>query len=75
MVVLIEMLPPGDYAVAIVHDENLNLQLDSNILGAPVEGYASSGKNPRYSSPKFESSKFSVGNNKVIKEIRLNYLF
>lgn len=75
MLVLIEMLPPGDYAVAIVHDENRNLQLDTNILGAPVEGYAASGKNSRYSSPKFESSKFRVGYDTITKEIRMNYLF
>jgi uncharacterized protein (DUF2141 family) len=32
-------LPPGTYAVAVVHDENGNGQLDKNFLGIPSEGY------------------------------------
>ena len=33
----IEDLPPGDYALAIFHDENGNQQLDKNWLGIPKE--------------------------------------
>jgi uncharacterized protein (DUF2141 family) len=29
----------GSYAVAVMHDENGNGELDSNFVGAPVEGY------------------------------------
>lgn len=31
-------LPPGQYAVAVFHDENGNGELDTNILGIPTEG-------------------------------------
>ena len=32
-------LPPGDYAVAAIHDENSNHHLDRNFLGIPKEGF------------------------------------
>ncbi len=32
-------LPPGDYGVAAIHDENSNAKLDRNIFGIPKEGF------------------------------------
>lgn len=32
-------LPPGDYAVAAIHDENENHKLDRNFFGFPLEGF------------------------------------
>ena len=32
-------LPDGRYAVSVMHDENANGDLDTNLLGIPVEGY------------------------------------
>lgn len=32
-------LPPGDYAVAAIHDENSNAKLDRNLIGIPKEGF------------------------------------
>jgi uncharacterized protein (DUF2141 family) len=34
-----EHLPPGDYGVAAIHDENRNARLDRNIIGIPKEGF------------------------------------
>ena len=34
-----EDIPPGTYAIAVVHDENMNGKLDANWLGIPTEGY------------------------------------
>jgi len=34
-----EDIPPGTYAMAVVHDENMNAKLDTNWLGIPTEGY------------------------------------
>ncbi|MCU0925852.1 MAG: DUF2141 domain-containing protein [Hydrogenophaga sp.] len=31
-----QQVPPGTYAVAVVHDENGNQKLDSNMLGVPT---------------------------------------
>jgi uncharacterized protein (DUF2141 family) len=32
-------LPPGDYGVAVIHDENSNARLDRNLIGVPKEGF------------------------------------
>ena len=32
-------LTPGQYAVAVYHDENSNGEMDTNMLGMPSEGY------------------------------------
>ena len=34
-----EDIPPGTYALAVIHDENMNGKLDTNFLGVPKEGY------------------------------------
>jgi uncharacterized protein (DUF2141 family) len=34
-----EHLPPGDYGVAAIHDENRNARLDRNFIGIPKEGF------------------------------------
>jgi uncharacterized protein (DUF2141 family) len=34
-----ENLPPGDYGVAAIHDENSNAKLDRNFFGIPKEGF------------------------------------
>lgn len=39
-------LPPGDYGVAVIHDENSNHHLDRNFLGVPKEGFGFA-NNPR----------------------------
>lgn len=35
-------LPPGEYAIAVFHDENANNDLDQNIFGIPMEGTGAS---------------------------------
>ena len=32
-------IPPGKYALAVIHDENMNGKLDTNPIGIPKEGY------------------------------------
>ena len=34
-----EDIPPGTYAIGVIHDENMNGKLDANWLGVPTEGY------------------------------------
>lgn len=54
-------LPPGAYAVAVVHDENGNGRLDKNFLGIPTEGYGvSNNRTYAASSPKWDESRFTV---------------
>ncbi len=55
-------LPPGDYALAAIHDENSNHHLDRNFIGIPKEGFGFA-NNPRVtlSAPPFSAAKVHVG--------------
>jgi uncharacterized protein (DUF2141 family) len=53
-------LPAGSYAVQVMHDENGNGKLDTNVMGIPVEGYGFS-NNPRVMRRAyFSEAKFDV---------------
>jgi uncharacterized protein (DUF2141 family) len=68
-------LPAGTYAISVFHDENDNGKLDTNIVGAPVEGYGVT-NNITYpmGPPKFDESKFDVAAGATAsKQITLKY--
>ena len=67
-------LPPGTYAVAVRHDENMNGELDKNFLGMPTEGYGTS-NNIRgvMQAPTFDQAKFEVKPGSQTIEIKLVY--
>jgi uncharacterized protein (DUF2141 family) len=67
-------LPPGDYGVAAIHDENRNAKLDRNFLGIPKEGFGFA-NNPRvaFSAPPFESALVHVGCPSTDTSIHLQY--
>ncbi len=68
-----EDLASGDYAVALIHDENKNGKLDvAGII--PSEGVGFS-RNPRlwFSAPKFKSADFPVASAAVPQDIKLKY--
>ena len=54
-------VPPGRYAVAVLHDENRNKKLDRNFLGIPKEGFGFA-NNPHVglSAPKWEQAAIDV---------------
>jgi uncharacterized protein (DUF2141 family) len=54
-------LPAGDYAVIVVHDENLNRRIDKDWRGVPIEQWGMS-NNPRVymSTPAFHRAKFHM---------------
>ena len=64
IVATFQNLPPGSYALAIHHDENLNEEMDTNFIGLPLEGYGFS-NNARvvFSPPTFEAAAFDIGAN------------
>lgn len=66
-------LPPGDYAIAIIHDENGNGKLDT-FAGIPKEGVGFS-RNPvlRFGAPSFSSAQFSVAGSAVRQDVKLKY--
>lgn len=64
-------IAPGRYAVMVMHDENGNGKLDSNMLGMPTEGYGFS-NNPRVMRrPTFAESAFEIGDAPVALDITL----
>jgi len=54
-------VPPGRYAIAVLHDENSNHKLDRNIIGWPKEGFGFS-NNPKVnlSPPSFDTAAMQV---------------
>lgn len=67
-------IPPGTYALAVIHDENMDGKLDTNFLGVPTEGYGfSSGAEAGLSAPSFEAASFSYDGQNLDLTIRLSY--
>ena len=67
-------LPPGNYAVVAIHDENSNHKLDRNFLGIPKEGFGFA-NNPRvlFSAPTFQAAKVRVACPETSVTIHLQY--
>ncbi len=60
--VIFENLLPGDYALAIYHDENSNDEFDQGLFGWPLEGFGfSQGAKPFLGPPAFGSAAFFLG--------------
>jgi len=54
-------VPTGTYALAIVHDENSNGDMDTNFMGIPREGYGASNNSlSRFGPPRFANAAFRV---------------
>jgi uncharacterized protein (DUF2141 family) len=68
MIHVIDNLEPGEYALAIYHDENGNGKLDSNFLGMPTEDYVFSNyATGSFGPPSFEDAKFILADSLEIK--------
>lgn len=67
-------LPPGNYAAAIIHDENGNKKLDT-VMGIPREGFGFSRNPPiRFGPPKFDAARFTVSGASEPQRIKMRYL-
>jgi uncharacterized protein (DUF2141 family) len=55
-------LPPGSYAIAVIHDKDGNGKLSTNAVGYPTERYGFS-NNPKvyFSPPSFDKAAIDVG--------------
>ena len=73
-VVTFEGLAPGNYAAAIIHDENGNKKLDT-LMGIPREGFGFS-RNPAigFGPPKFDAARFAVDGAAKPQQVRMRYL-
>lgn len=66
-------LAPGDYAIAIIHDENGNGKLDT-FAGIPREGVGFSRNPPiRFGAPSFGSARFTVAASPVRQDVKVKY--
>jgi uncharacterized protein (DUF2141 family) len=70
----LEGLPPGDYAIAVIHDANGNSRLDT-MMGIPREGFGFS-RNPAigFGPPRFNAARFTVGTGTQAQQVRIRYL-
>lgn len=68
-------LPPGEYAFALLHDENGNNEMDYNWLGMPKEGFGFS-RNPSMglSAPSFDETKVHFNGSAKIIKIKVKYM-
>ena len=69
-----EDIPPGTYALAVIHDENMNGELDTNLLGVPKEGYGFSNDARAWlGAPSFEAASFPHDGRSLELTISLHY--
>jgi len=69
-----EDIPPGTYALAVIHDENTNGKLDLNILGVPTEGYGfSNDAKALFGPPSFAAASFRFTGGTLDMTISLQY--
>lgn len=67
-------IPPGRYAIALLHDENQDGKYNSNIVGVPLEGFGFS-NNPKVyvGAPGFDKCSFEMKDEDKNVAIRLKY--
>jgi len=74
MKIILPDVPFGEYAIAILHDENNNEKMDTNFLRMPKEGYGvSNNVRGTFGPPKFENAKFPVKQDSVFLLIEMAY--
>lgn len=69
-----ENLNPGQYAVALFHDANMDGKLNTGFLGIPREGFGFS-RNPQIGTraPRFEDAALLLTSQSTSIQIQLNY--
>ncbi|MFA5965931.1 MAG: DUF2141 domain-containing protein [Sphingomonas sp.] len=67
-------LPHGDYAIAVIHDENGNKKLDT-FMGIPREGFGFS-RNPAigFGAPRFAAARFTLDGDAETQQVLMHYL-
>jgi len=69
-----EDISPGTYAIAVIHDENRDGELATNVIGVPKEGYAfSNDAKGMLGPPSFEAARFSYNGERLNITITLQY--
>ena len=69
-----EDIPPGTYAMVVIHDANMNGKLDTNFLGIPTEGYGfSNDARGLLGAPSFSDASFQYDGQNVDLTMSLHY--
>jgi uncharacterized protein (DUF2141 family) len=69
-----EDIAPGTYALAVIHDENRDGELATNLMGVPKEGYGfSNDAKGSLGAPSFEAASFSYNGQSLNMTIALQY--
>lgn len=69
-------LKPGDYAFAILHDEDKDGKMDKNFIGMPKEGFAfSNNYRPRAGAPSFDDARIIIGEGTHSVKAEIIYYF
>jgi uncharacterized protein (DUF2141 family) len=72
--VMFNEIPYGEYAIAILHDENANRTMDYNFVGMPREGYGfSNDAKGMLRPPAYKDAKFTLDKPRLNATIKLNY--
>jgi uncharacterized protein (DUF2141 family) len=67
-------IPAGTYALAVVHDENMDGKLGTNWLGGPTEGYGfSNDAKALLGAPSFHAASFLYDGRNLNQTISLHY--
>jgi uncharacterized protein (DUF2141 family) len=69
-----EDLPFGNYAIAVLHDEDLSQGMTFGRFHLPKEGYCfSNNVKVRFKAPKFKKAKFTLDGANVTQTLRMRY--
>ena len=69
-----EDILPGTYSLTVIHDENMNGKLDTNLLGIPTEGYGfSNDVKALLGAPSFSAASFQYDGGIIDLTISLHY--
>jgi len=73
-IIRFDELPPGNYAAALIHDENSNAKLDT-LLGIPREGFGFT-RNPPigFGPPRFSAAQFALGGVAETQQVTMRYM-
>ena len=67
-------LPYGNYAISVMHDDNMNDELDANFFGIPKEGVGTSNNVKSFMrAPKFDEAMIVLDQPSVNTTIIINY--
>jgi uncharacterized protein (DUF2141 family) len=72
--IVFENIAPGEYAIALMHDEDNDKKMKKSLIGLPKEGIGmSNNARPKFGPPKWKDAVFEVGAEEVVQEIEMFY--